>query len=225
MSTTSDSLVAWTRISRARPSWSPDAVSVRDSRFAQPDGAITARIRPRVVTGRRSTASVCRVGRADVPIHDPARGPGLRRPGRSALARGSREPGGDAITLTDGGQRRRPDRWPVRLRTLGVTVRSQVGRSSQRACQPASSSCSSRIPGSQSATVPSSMSVSPGTPSIVPAGSSSAGRTVDAGDLHHRPGFEDRGRPSGVRELGPPRRSGRGRRTRRDPPALRRGRS
>ena len=51
--------------------------------------------------------------------------------------------------------------------TLGVTRRSQVGRSSQAAIQPPSSSCSSRMPGSQSAAVPASGS----------RGSSPAGRT------------------------------------------------
>ena len=71
-----------------------------------------------------------------------------------------------------------PGAGPSASGCSGVTVRSQVGRSSQRACQPASSSCSSRIPGSQSATVFSSMPGSPGTPSRLSAGSSSAGRTV-----------------------------------------------
>jgi len=76
-----------------------------------------------------------------------------------------------------GRQRRRRGRVPVRLMTLGVTRRSHVGRSSQRACQPPSSSCSSRMPGSQSAAVPSSGSTSS---PAGPPGSSPLGRTSTA---------------------------------------------
>ena len=42
----------------------------------------------------------------------------------------------------------------MRRRMLGVTLTSHVGRSSQRACQPPSSSCSSRMPGNSSAAMP-----------------------------------------------------------------------
>ena len=59
---------------------------------------------------------------------------------------------------------------------FGVTVRSQVGRSSQRACQPVCSSCSSRIPGSQSdaVSIPGPSSAAGGGET----GSSAAGRTA-----------------------------------------------
>ena len=74
-------------------------------------------------------------------------------------------------------RRRRGGLLPVRLTTFGVTVRSQVGRSSQRACQPPSSSCSSRIPGSQSDAV--AAAVSAPTSARASVGSSAvAGRTV-----------------------------------------------
>ena len=85
----------------------------------------------------------CRHGRSAC-----RRGRSACRHGRSACRHGH-EPEEPSAGPRDQ-RRRRPGRGgraPVRRMTFGVMVRSQVGRSSQRACQPVSSSCSSRMPG------------------------------------------------------------------------------
>ncbi len=107
--------------------------------------------------GATRSAAACQCIPADASIED---GPCTRIcAGRTRVATASRVV---AACRTRPGRRRcqprrrpgRGERVPERRRTFGVTDRSHGPRSVQRACQPPSeSSCSSRIPGSQSEAV------------------------------------------------------------------------
>ena len=86
-------------------------MTVRPSASVTRSMRLPERALPPGTIGRRAVALASRAG------HDPA--PSVRSTGPARQR-----------------ERRRPDRVPVRCRMFGVTVRSQVGRSSQRACQP-----------------------------------------------------------------------------------------